>query len=156
MADFKKLGGGCVEPHDYICHRLAAKVPVGTTLEDILHPQYFQNYLPDFKWGTMISVVSANLELDVLVRVVETTQTTAKLRVLAVYNDPNDSKANAAVNKRAQDAQKKAGQAEDYTVKWGGAHKFRVMHGKDIIKTGYDSQEAAQEEADRLNAARKV
>lgn len=137
----KLVGSDRFQQADFIIGRYAAKVPAGTTLEDVLHPQYFENHLDRMRSLMEITVVSDDASLDVRLRVLTVTKTTAKLRVLDVYS----GNADAEPAKIEQDA---------VTTAWAGPnHKWRVMHGKNIIETGFTTEEEAKAAAARYVAS---
>lgn len=164
-----KLGGrDRFQPADFSIQRFAAKVPSDTTLEDVLHPEYFGNHLDKMKPGMEITVLSDDNKLDVRLRVLSVTKTTATIRVLDDYSqaEETNSKPEGAKQAKAKavKAEKpegvKAGEGEgddktggkitidDLKVGFGGPnHKWRFMHGDKVIEHGFGS------EADATTAA---
>lgn len=150
MTKIKKLAGGRMEFHDHYMRRMAAKVPAGTKLKDILHPQYFQNYIDQFSWGTAISVISEDLELDCELRVTGHTKTTASVRIMVIYADPDNARANPAADIEF-DLKRDLPKKEPYTVEWGGRdEKYRIMHSKQIIEQGFLTKPEATKRAKEL------
>lgn len=120
---------------DYLIGRCAAMVPAETTLEDVTHPEYFSNHLGVFRTGMTIDVLSDDHKLDCTLRVLSVTKTTAKVRVIRLYDD-------------AAAPQVKEGEISPPTVSFGGpAHKWRFIHNGDIIQTGFETKEAADKAA---------
>jgi|SRR5690242_13291794 len=116
---------------DYVIGRYAAKVPVGTTIEDVLHPEYFQNHLARIRPGMEINVLSDDFALDCDLRVLTVTKTTAKTRPIRIYSDAKAPKAKAAPS--------------EIEVGWGGPqHKWRFVHAGQVIKHGFGTEDEAQ------------
>lgn len=131
----KLVGSDRFQPSDFLIGRYTAKVPAGTTLEEVLHPQYFENHLSRMRSLMEITVISDDGSLDARLRVLTITKTTAKLRVLDVYSGEEP-----AVQQRVDSG--------DVVAGWGGPnHKWRVMHGKNIIDTGFATEEEAKARA---------
>lgn len=130
-----KLPGGRFMQADYIIGRYAAKPPTGTTLKDVLHPEYFQNELNVLRPGMRIDVLSDDFALDCELRVLTVTKTTAKCRLLRVYSDSDAPKVEP-------DA------ISDIDVNWGGPnHKWRFIHNGTVIEYGFATQDEALEAA---------
>lgn len=133
MEKYTKLRGtDRFQAADFLIGRYAAKVPAGTTLQEVLHPLYFENHFDRMRAGMEIAVLSDDFSLDVRLRVLTLTKTSAKFRVLDIYAGE----------------QAEAPHVEDNEVKvtWGGPnHKHRVMHGKEIVKFGFATSEEAEE-----------
>lgn len=138
MNKVSKLSGRTrFQPADFNVLRFAAVVPSGTTMADITDPEYFANHLDRMKPGMEITVISDDYALDAVVRVLTVTKTTANLRVLNVYAEPDASEAND------QDKDK------DIKASWGGpSQKWRVTHGENVVDQGFASKEEAQAAAD--------
>lgn len=116
---------------DFKIGRYAAMVPTGTTLDDVLHPEYFQNHLARLRPGMEVNVLSDDFTLDCDLRVLTVTKTTAKMRVLRVYSEASAPKVEAAPS--------------DVEVGWGGPnHKFRVVHAGQVIEHGFATKEEAE------------
>lgn len=130
----QKLGGGArFQPADFSIHRFAAMVPAGTTMADVLHPEFFANHLDKMRSGMEVTVLSEDYELDALLRVMTVTRSTAKVRVLAVY-----------AGEKAEQRPADEVTSEDIKVSHGGPHhKWRFVHG-DYIEHGFASREDAE------------
>lgn len=129
------LGGGGDRFHqaDYLIGRYAAKPPTGTTLEDVLQPEYFRNNLDSLKPGMEITVVSDDFKLDCVLRVLTVAKVTANMRVLRVYSDES-----------APEVEVKDDSISDVAVKWGGPnHLWRIQHGDAVVDKGYSTQDEA-------------
>jgi hypothetical protein len=141
MTQVSKLADHRFSQADYAFHRYAANVPVGTTIEDVLHPEFFGNCLSRMRPGMEISVLSEDFKLDARLRVLSTSKTTAKLRVLSIY--PGD------------DTEPDLSQVkvEGIRVGWGGPnHKWRVLHDRTVVEHGFATEGEAQEAADAYAA----
>lgn len=141
----QRLGGGDrFQPADFSLSRYAAKVPSGTTLKDFLHPEYLSNHLDRLKPGMEIVVLSDDFALDARLRVLTVSKSTAKLRVMAVYAGEHD----------AED-DNQAVELGDVKVTFGGAHKWRFLHGDKVIEHGFSTKEEAEDAAlryiDKIN-----
>lgn len=137
-----KLSGGRFLASDFLIGRYAAKVPAGTTLEDVMHPEYFQNELNVLRQGMVINVLSEDFELDCDLRVLTVTKTTAKVRLLRLHQPE------AAVTSSAD--------ISEAVVSWGGPnHKWRFLHNGTVIEHGYATEEEAKEAAARYTASLK-
>ena len=144
MTDIVKLSDTRFNPSDYSIHRYSANVPVGTTLEDVLHPEYFGNCLDRMRAGMEISVLSEDFTLDARFRVLSTSKTTAKLRTLDVYAGSGVSPAETEAHKVTMDG---------IDVNWGGPnHKYRFLHNGTVVEFGFATQGEAQEAAEKYVA----
>ena len=168
-----KLGGrDRFQPADFSIQRFAAKVPAEITLKDVLHPEFFSNHLDKMKSGMEITVLSDDNKLDVRLRVLSVTSSTASLRVLDDYSqaEETNAKQDGAKATKAAKAPAKAKQdgeqgneggegagdtegklsLEDLKVSHGGPHhNWRFAHGDKVIEHGFGSKadaEAAAEE----------
>lgn len=169
-----KLGGrDRFQPADFSIQRFAAKVPPQTTLADILHPEFFGNHLDKMKPGMEITVLSDDNKLDVRLRVLSVTATTASLRVLDDYSEAEEtnSKPESAKPPKPKKADKPEGEKaneggdgqtggnitlDDLKVGFGGPnHKWRFMHGDKVIEHGFgseaDARAAAEEYVKKAN-----
>ncbi|MGV2099052.1 hypothetical protein [Rhizobium sp. 21-4511-3d] len=144
MTDIVKLSDTRFTPSDYVIHRYAASVPSGTTLEDILHPEYFGNCLAHMRPGMEISVLSEDFELDARLRVLTTSKTTAKLRVLDVY---------AGAGVETDETKMPEVTMAGIEVNYGGPnHKWRFLHNRTVVEHGFVTQGEAQEAAEKYVA----
>lgn len=144
MTDIVKLSDTRFTPSDYVIHRYAANVPSGTTLEDILHPEYFGNCLSHMRPGMEILVLSEDFELDARLRVLTTSKTTAKLRILDIYAGAGDDAEETETPKVSMDG---------IEVNFGGPnHKWRFLHAGTVVEHGFVTQGEAQEAAEKYVA----
>jgi hypothetical protein len=138
----QKLGGGGnrFNQSDYLIGRYAARVPVGTTLEDILHPEFWQNHLSSLRPGMEINVLGDDLALDCDLRVLTVTKTTAKMRLLRMFDDAGTPKVRPA-------------EISGVELKWAGPnHKWRFAHAGEVIEHGFATEEEAAEAAAKYMA----
>lgn len=143
MTKTVKLAGGRFLQSDYSIGRYAARPPSGTTIEDVLHPEYFQNELNVLRAGHVINVLSDDFTLDCDLRVLTVTKTTAKVRVLRLFNEDE------AIKSDVDDI-------SETTVSWGGPnHKWRFLHNGVVIEHGFATEAEAQEAAAKYLEAPK-
>lgn len=137
MEKAQKLAGHRFAQADYAIGRYAATVPAETTLEDVTHPEYFGNHLNLFRAGMTIQVLSDDHVLDCDLRVLTVTKTSAKVRVLRIF-DPKTAP-------RVKDAEITAP-----VIDHGGPiHKWRFIHNGEIIQTGFETKDAATRAAEK-------
>lgn len=136
MQNIQKLSGGRFNQSDYLIGRYAARVPSGTTMDDVLHPEYWQNHLAQMKPGMEINVLSDDFALDCDLRVLTVTKTTTKMRVLRHTGDVSVAA--------------KPGDVSAIEVNWGGPqHKWRFIHAGEVIEKGFSSESEAKEAANK-------
>ncbi|RVN58498.1 hypothetical protein U8C32_02525 [Sinorhizobium medicae] len=135
MTSIQKLAGHRFMQADYSIGRFAATVPAETTLEDVTHPEYFGNHLNSLRVGATINVLSDDHKLDCDLRVLSVTKTSAKVRVLRVYDEQAAPK--------VKDAEISAP-----VISHGGpVHKWRFIHNGEVIQHGFESKDAAERAA---------
>lgn len=131
---------------DHHVRRFVTNPVEGTTLDDVLQPNFFLNVLHNLIPGrTLITVLSEDMSLYAELLVLDKTNTTATCRVTQVFWEPGDGKEfHETVLKHALD---------DYSITWGGPHhKHRILHGTQIVKTGFLTKEAAEAELGRIKS----
>jgi len=133
-AKIPKLGGGDrFQPADFTIQRFAAKVPTGTSLDDVLHPEYFANHIDRMKPGMEITVLSDDNKLDVRLRVLTVTKTTASLRILDDYSKATETNGPGKLT------------MDDVKINHGGPHhNWRFVHGDKVIEHGFGSKADAE------------
>lgn len=136
---FMKLPGHRFSQADYEIGRYAARPPSETTVEDVLHPQFFANHISALKVGMTITVLSDDLKLDCDVRVESVTKTTARVRLLRLY-DPSQTSALQVSGVEIKRPEVSNG---------GPKHKWRFIHDGEVVQHGFDSQAEAQIAADK-------
>ncbi len=133
-----KLAGSRFDQADFAIPRYAAMVPSGTTLEDVCHPEFWQNNLNVMRPGMRIDVLSDDFALDAELRVTTVTATTANVRVLRVHSEGAVKQPVTSVD-----------DISDVVVGWGGPkHKFRFIHGGQVIEKGFATEAEARKAAD--------
>lgn len=144
MTQATKLAGHRFAQADYAIHRYAANAPVGTTIADVLHPEFFANCLDRIRPGMEITVLSEDFKLDARFRVLSTSKTTAKLRLMDAYaGDSADQSAGGDGNV----------ELAALDVNWGGPnHKWRFLHAGTIIEHGFATEGEARDAADKYLA----
>lgn len=143
MTKIAKLAGGRFLQADYSIGRYAARPPSGTTLEDVLHPEYFQNELNVLRPGMRIEVLSDDFKLDCDLRVLTVSKTTATVRLLRLQEDDSANKV-------------ETGNLSDVKVGFGGPnHKWRYIHAGSVIEHGFSTEAEAQAAADKYAASLK-
>ena len=129
-----KLSGGRFLQSDYSIGRYAARPVAGTTIDDVLHPEFFQNELNVLRPGMEINVLSDDFALDCDLRVLTVTKTTAKCRLIRLF--------------REEDAPKASADISGIDINWGGPnHKWRYVHNGTVIEHGFATQDEALEAA---------
>lgn len=137
MTPITKLAGHRFAQADYAIGRYAATVPAETTLADVTHPEFFANHLSAFRRGMTIDIISDDFKLDCTLRVLEITKTTAAVRVLRLFDDASAPEITST-------------DISPPEVSFGGPHhKWRFLHGGNIIQTGFDTKEAAEKAAEK-------
>lgn len=158
MSDVKrirKLGGDRIMVHDYLLRRLAAKAENGTKLSDVLHPEYFQNHISVLGWGAEIAVLSEDLSLDCVVRVVGHTQTTTEVRLLHVFaapDMPEQVQETTPSIQAAKSVKKDIAPVSEYVVEWAGPDKWRIKHAGKVIVKGLNSENQAKKRLESIIA----
>lgn len=137
MTTSHKLAGHRFAQADYSIGRYAATVPAETTLEDVIHPEYFNNHLYAFRPGMTIDVLSDDHKLDCTLRVLSVTKTAAQVRVIRLFDE-------AAAPKVEK------GEVSRPKVNHGGsAQNWRFLHDGKVIQHGFDSKAEAEKAADK-------
>ena len=138
-----KLKGREMNLADYEFARYGVRVPTGTTLEQVMQPEYFQNYLKLLgkRPHTRLEVVSDCGTLDCDFRVLSVTHTTAKLRSLRVYQ-PEAAQAGKTKKPALPEL------PEGFAVGHGGPHhRWRFLHDGQVVEHGFGSEAEAYEKA---------
>lgn len=85
-----KIPGGLLKPADYVIPRFALTAENGTTLEDLMKPDAWQNYSDKLTVGTEVIALSPDMSLDVSLRVLSVDRLRCNMRVLHVNAAPDD------------------------------------------------------------------
>ncbi|WP_318762583.1 hypothetical protein [Aminobacter niigataensis] len=137
MTQVTKLAGHRFAQADYSIGRYAATVPSETSLEEVTHPEFFANHLSVFRPGMAIDVLSDDYKLDCTLRVLAITKTSATVRVIRFFDEAT------APHVTSTDV-------SPPEVSFGGPHhKWRFLHGGNVIQTGFDTKEAAEKAAEK-------
>jgi hypothetical protein len=139
----KSLKASAMDHSHYVRIHMTAKVPEGTTLEDVTTPTFWVNHVYRLKPGAMIEVIGEDNSLDCDLRVLEVGPTYAKVRVLRHYVERE-------VAKKANPAP-----AVDDGVKHEYANKtdrWRVVHNGEVIKSGFGTEADAAKAADEYRS----
>lgn len=143
MTKVTKLAGGRFLQADYSIGRYAARPPSGTTLEDVLHPEYFQNELNALRPGMLINVLSDDFALDCDLRVLTVTKTTATVRIVRLFDEALAPKVDIE-------------DVSEVSVTWGGPnHKWRFLHNGEIVEHSFTTEAEAQAAASKYIASLK-
>lgn len=137
MTQVTKLAGHRFAQADYAIGRYAATVPSETTLEEVTHPEFFANHVSVFRPGMTIDVLSDDHKLDCTLRVLSVTKTSAAVRVIRLFDEATAPKV-------------ASGDISPPQISFGGPHhKWRFLHGGNVIQTGFDTKEAAEKAAEK-------
>lgn len=131
----KLTGQERFKPADFQYHRYGAMVRAGTTLEEVLNPQYFENFIHLISLKMEIRVISDDMELNALLQVVSMTKATVKCIVLHDYSNIRPGEGGLSEEEEGEVIVRHA----------GPKHMWRVEHGKKIIEFGFPTKEAAEE-----------
>lgn len=124
---------------DHKIGRYAADAPCGTTLEDVLHPEFFGNCLDRLRPGMEVTILSEDFELDIRIRILTISKTTAKVRVLDVYKG-HGVKTNETEHPKVT--------LDNVEVNFGGPnHKWRFLHSGNVVEYGFSTKGEAEEAA---------
>lgn len=135
MTSKTKLAGSRFAQADYSIGRCAALVPAETTLEDVTHPEYFNNFLNLLRRGMTIEVLSDDDKLDCTLRVLRVTKTSADVRVIRLFDEGTAPKVQKA-------------EISPVEVNHGGPiHKWRFIHNGEVIEKGFETKPEAERAA---------
>lgn len=138
----KALKATAMDHSHYVRIHMTAKVPEGTTLEDVTTPGYWANHSFRLKPGAVIEVISDDNKLDCDLRVLETGPTFVKVRVLRHYVEAT-KKANPLPAEVADEVKHEYG---NKTERW------RVVHKGEVIKSGFGTEAEAAKAAEEYRS----
>jgi hypothetical protein len=138
----KALKSTDMDHSHYVRTHMAARVPPGTTVEDLLEPSYWVNHAFRLKPGAVIEVLSEDNVLDCELRVLETGPTFAKMRVLRQHVEKPAVK-KAVLSETAGEVK------HEYANK---IDKWRVVHRGEVIKAGFGTEAEAVKAADEYRS----
>lgn len=141
----RKLSNRDFQLADYDIKRFIARVPAGTTLKEVMHPEYFNNVINQLIPGrTSVKVISYDNELRADLFLVGVNETTVVWELDHVYSEPGKQ------NERTDMTE-----ASDFVVSFGGPyHKWRILHNDKIVEKHFESKKLAEARAEALTKAR--
>lgn len=138
----KALKATAMDHSHYVRIHMSARVPPGTTLEDVTTPTYWVNHAFRLKPGAVIEVLSEDNVLDCELRVLETGPTFAKVRV--IRNHVEQATVSRPVAPEVADEVK-----TEYANK---TDRWRVVHNGEVIKAGFGTEAEAVKAADEYRS----
>lgn len=127
----------------YVRIHMTAKVPEGTTLEDVTTPTYWVNHVYRLKPGAVIEVMADDNSLDCDLRVLEVGPTYAKVRVLRHFVEREAARKSLPANPVDD------GVKHEYANK---TDRWRVVHKGEVIKAGFGTEAEAAKAADEYRS----
>lgn len=132
----KPLKATAMDHSHYVRLSLFAEVPAGTTLDDVLTPEYWANHTQRLKRGAVIEILSEDSGLDCELRVLKVGPTFAHVRLLRNYIES----AAPAVS---------TGLHEDVKVSFGGKQdRWRITHRDAVVQSGMETKAEAEKAAE--------
>jgi len=132
----KPLKATALDHSHYVRLSMFAEVPAGTTLEDVLTPEFWANHTPRLKRGAIIEVLSEDNVLDCDLRVLKVGQTFANVRLLRHYVGGEEARTAPKIH-------------EDVTVNYGGKQdRWRIMHRGTVVTSGLETKADAEKAAE--------
>lgn len=132
----KPLKATAMDHSHYVRLSLFAEVPAGTTLDDVLTPEYWANHTQRLKRGAVIEILSEDSALDCELRVLKVGPTFAHVRLLRNYIES----AAPAVS---------TGLHEDVKVSFGGKQdRWRITHRDAVVQSGMETKAEAEKAAE--------
>lgn len=138
----KALKATAMDHSHYVRIHMSARVPPGTTLEDVTTPTYWVNHAFRLKPGAVIEVLSEDNVLDCELRVLETGPTFAKVRVIRNYIE----QATVSRPLAPEVADEVKTEYANKTDRW------RVTHKGEVIKAGFGTEAEAVKAADEYRS----
>ena len=149
----RKLGGDRIMAHDFMMRRLAARAESGTKLSDVMHPEYFQNHISTLGWGAEIAVISEDLSLDCVVRIIGQTQTTTEARLLHVFaapDMPEEAMKTATPARVVKSVAKEVKPVSEHKIEFAGPDKWRILHAGKVLVKGMNSEQQAKKRLEAI------
>lgn len=132
----KPLKATAMDHSHYVRLSLFAEVPAGTTLEDVLTPEYWANHTQRLKRGAVIEILSEDSALDCELRVLKVGQTFAHVRLLRNYIDDESVRNTPKLHEKVK-------------VDYGGKQdRWRVMHRGEVVNSGLETKAEAEKAAE--------
>jgi hypothetical protein len=132
----KPLKATAMDHSHYVRLSLFAEPPAGTTLEDVLNPEYWANHTQRLKRGAVIEVLSEDSLLDCDLRVLKVGPTYAHVRLLRNYVESASVSAPSVLH-------------EDVKVSFGGKQdRWRIIHRDAVVQSGMETKAEAEKAAE--------
>ena len=136
----RKIQEARFKPSDFVSKRFTIVVETGTTMEDIMRPEYFCHVAKYLEVGNQIEVMSDDMSLYARVLVMNRTNVSARVFALE-YHDLSDAETSAAVPGMVT--------SEDYEVVFRGIHsKWSIVKkdGGQVVLDGLEDRRTAGRE----------
>jgi hypothetical protein len=131
----KPLKATAMDHAHYARLNMFAEVPAGTTLEDVLTPEFWSNHTQRLKRGAVIEILSEDNALDCDVRVLKVGPTFAHVRLLRCHTDE--------VERIATEVH------AEVSVSYGGKQgRWRVLHHGKIVTENLETKVEAEKAAE--------
>lgn len=132
----KPLKATAMDHSHYVRLSLFAEVPAGTTLDDVLTPEYWANHTQRLKRGAVIEILSEDSALDCELRVLKVGLTFAHVRLLRNYIEGAAPAAPTSLH-------------EDVKVSFGGKQdRWRIIHRDAVVQSGMETKAEAEKAAE--------
>ncbi len=132
----KPLKATAMDHAHYVRLSMFAEVPAGTTLEDVLTPEYWANHTARMKRGAVIEILSEDSALDCELRVLKVGPTYAHVRLLRNYVDTAAAPVANSLH-------------EDVKVSFGGKQdRWRIIHRDAVVQSGMETKAEAEKAAE--------
>jgi len=132
----KPLKATAMDHAHYTRLSMFAEVPAGTTLEDVLMPEFWANHTARLKRGAVIEVLAEDNSLDCELRVLKVGQTFANVRLLRHYAGDDTARQPVKIQ-------------EDVKVDYGGKQdRWRVIHRGEVVSSGLETKAEAEKAAE--------
>jgi len=132
----KPLKATAMDHAHYTRLSMFAEVPAGTTLEDVLMPEFWANHTARLKRGAVIEVLAEDNSLDCELRVLKVGQTFANVRLLRHYAGDDAARQPVKIQ-------------EDVKVDYGGKQdRWRVIHRGEVVNSGLETKAEAEKAAE--------
>lgn len=132
----KPLKATAMDHSHYVRLSLFAEVPAGTTLDDVLTPEYWANHTQRLKRGAVIEILSEDSALDCELRVLKVGPTFAHVRLLRNYIESAAPTVSTGLH-------------EDVKVSFGGKQdRWRITHRDAVVQSGMETKAEAEKAAE--------
>lgn len=128
----------------------------GVTPAHVMHPDFWQHVAERLRLNDRIEIVGQNFDMDLRVVGIDPRKLWAQVRCLRLCSTDGVEVPGAQTFTDAGIASG-APDPDGFIVEWGGpVHKWRIVHGRDLIAKGFTSKEEAQEALLTLKSAHKA